>query len=647
MSSFFRRVSKSKFGTFAMAFVLIAILAGFAMGDIQNFGSGSMGFGLGSDTLARAGDQKITEREMNETMQRRLQEVRQQQPDAQYAAVSGDFPALLDALIDQRTLIAFADKFGFHLSKRLVDAEIAQIPDTKGLNGQFSDEAYQAFLARRQMSDLQVRQIIAGGLLQRLMLTPVAANGRVPVGMATPYASMLLESREGQGAVIPIEAFTAGLKPSDLDLAKYYGANRARYMIPEQRSLRIATISAAAVGSVAATDQEIAAYYNANQATYGNASSRGLTQIVVPDQKTATEIAARAKSGASMEAAAAPAGTNAALSDLPGQNFADYSSAAGDKVARAVFAAPSGAVVGPLQSDFGWVVVKIGKVDAKTGKTLSEARGEIAAKLSADKRKEALEALVDTVQTAIDEGSNFAEAAAAAKLPVTTTALVMANGTSRANASQRLPQSLAQALKTGFEIAPSDPPEIVSLAEDAGYALVAPATVVAAAPAPLTAIRDRVASDWVQDQAKVRAKAAAQAIAARVAKGMSLAEAVKQAGVALPAPTPLAARRLQIANAQGEVPPPLKMLFTLSEGKSRMVADSDGRGFFVVKVDKIIPGNALLQPTLIGQMQAELKDGLSEDYARQFLAALRQEMKVERNEVEITALQARLRQGSN
>ncbi|MEO7563721.1 MAG: peptidyl-prolyl cis-trans isomerase [Sphingomicrobium sp.] len=647
MSSFFRRVSKSKFGTFAMAFVLIAILAGFAMGGIQNFGSGSLGLGLDSDTLARAGDQKISEREMNETMQRRLQEVRQEQPDAEYAAVSGDFPDLLDALIDQRTLIAFADKFGFHLSKRLVDAEIAQIPDTKGLNGQFSDEAYQTFLGRRRMSDLQVRQIISGGLLQRLMLTPVAANGRVPVGMATPYAAMLLESRKGQGAVIPIEAFAAGLRPSDSELATYYGANRARYMIAEQRSLRIATIGAASVGSVAATNQEIAAYYNANQATYGNASSRGLTQIVVPDQKTAAGIAARAKSGATMEAAAAPAGTNAALSDLPAQNFADYSSAAGDKVARAVFAAPSGAVVGPLQSDFGWVVVKIGKVDAKNGKTLTEASGEIAAKLNADKRKEALEALVDTVQTAIDEGSNFAEAASAAKLSVTTTPLVMSNGASRANASQRLPQSLAQTLKIGFEIAPSDPPEIVTLPNDTGYALVAPATVVAAAPAPLTAIRDRVAKDWIQAQAKTRAKATAQAIAAKVANGMSLAEAVRQAGVPLPAPTTLAARRLQIANAQGEVEPPLKMLFTLAEGKSRMVADSDGRGFFVVKVDKVIPGNALLQPTLISRMQSELKAGLSEDYARQFVVALRKEMTVERNEAEIAALQARLRQGSN
>ena len=58
-------------------------------------------------------------------------------------ASCGDFGPILDALVDQRTLMAFADKYGFPLSKRLIDAEIAQIPGTKGLNGQFSEQAYQ------------------------------------------------------------------------------------------------------------------------------------------------------------------------------------------------------------------------------------------------------------------------------------------------------------------------------------------------------------------------------------------------------------------------------------------------------------------------------------------------------------------------
>ena len=59
MLSFFRRVSKSKIGTGVMAAILIAILAGFAAADLSNFGSGQIGLGMSTGTLAKVGDQEI------------------------------------------------------------------------------------------------------------------------------------------------------------------------------------------------------------------------------------------------------------------------------------------------------------------------------------------------------------------------------------------------------------------------------------------------------------------------------------------------------------------------------------------------------------------------------------------------------------
>jgi peptidyl-prolyl cis-trans isomerase D len=256
---------------------------------------------------------------MSDALQRRLRDARQQRPDADYASIIGDFGAILEALLDQRTLLAFADKYAFPISKRLIDAEISQLPNTKGLNGEFSEQAYRQFLAQQRLSDAEVRQILKGGLLQRLLLTPIATNARIPVGMATPYASMLLESREGEAAIVPADAFKAGLTPTDAQVQQYYGANRARYMIPEQRVLRVARIGPEQVAGVTATDQEVGAYYNANKATYAPSDTRSLSQVVVQDQATANAIAQRAKSGATLAAAAAPAGANAAVTTLKDQ----------------------------------------------------------------------------------------------------------------------------------------------------------------------------------------------------------------------------------------------------------------------------------------------------------------------------------------
>ena len=642
MLTSFRRVAKSKVGTGIMASFFIMILASFAMSDISNFGSGKLGFGMGSSTLAQIGNLEVSDREMGEAMQRRLQQVRQQNPSADYATIAGDFDQLLDSLIDEKAMLAFADKYGFNLSKRLIDGEIAQIPQTKGLNGEFSDQAYRAFLAQQRLSDAQVREIIASGILQQMMQTPIVANTRVPVGVATPYAAMLLEQRSGAVATIPVDLFKAGLNPTDADLQRFYTANRNRYIIPEQRVIRIARIGASQVAGVAPSDQEITAYYNANKATYGTRETRTIAQAVVPDQATANGIAARAKGGATLAAAAAPAGANAAVTTLSDQTRDAYSSVAGDKAAAAAFGAASGTVVGPIQSDFGWVVAKVEGVKTSGGKTLEQARPEIVAKLTADKRKEAVEDVVDTVQDAVDNGSNFVEAAARAKLAVEQTPLIVANGTSRADASFHAAPELAPAIKTGFDIAPNDQPEIVTLANNAGYALVSPAEVVAAAPAPLASIRDRVSSDWVLEQATNRARTLANSITAKANAGGALADALKAAGRPLPPVQAFSLRRLQIAMANGPVPDAMKAVFTTAQGKAQMIANPKARAFQIVKVDKVVPGNALSQPALISRMQKELQDAVAQDYSSEFLQAIRQTIKVRRNESAIAAAKQRM-----
>lgn len=646
MLSSFRRLSKSKVGSFIMVLFVLAILASFALGDIQNTLSGN--FGLSSDTLAKVGSQKITDRDMSQAMERRLAEVRQQNPLADYAALSGDFEPLLASLVDQRTLQAFADKYGFSLSKRLVDAEIAAIPSARGLNGKFSEQAYQAFLQQQRMTDAQVRDIISAGLLQRLILTPAASNTRVPVGVATPYASMLLEARQGEVALIPIAAFAGGLNPTEQQLHAFYAANRARYMIPEQRVLRYARIGPEQVAGVTATDQDIAAYYKANQAQYAAKETRSLSQAVVPDKATADAIAARAKGGAGFAAAAAPAGLSANDIAVGAQTRQQFASLAGDKVATAAFGAAPGAIVGPIQSDLGWHVVKVDSVRREGGKSLAAARSEIAAKVTDEKRKNALTDLITTLEDEIANGANLTEAAAKAKLKLTDTPPITAAGTSRTDPGYKFPAELAPALTSGFELAADDEPVVETLPGDAGYVVVAPAQIIASAPAPIATVRDRLRNDWIAQQAGNRARAAAAAIAAKVARGVPLAQAVREAGASLPPVQQVGARRIDLTElaAKGQVPPPLQMLFSLGQGKSRMLADTRGRGFYVVKLNTIVPGNALAQPGLIASVQNEFQQALSQEYAQQFLSAVKAEVGVKRNESAIAAARKRITSGS-
>jgi peptidyl-prolyl cis-trans isomerase D len=638
----FRRLSKSKVGTAILVVFLLAIIASFAMSDVNSLKTSN--FGLGSDTLASAGGDQVTDRDAGDAMQQLLDRARQQNPAATYQDLARDFDPVVAQLIQRASLTAFAKDNGLNLSPRLVGAEIAKIPATRGFDGKFNEDKYQQFLSQQRLTDAQLRRLIGADLTQRLLLTPAAANARFSIGMSSPYASMLLEERVGELSLIPVSAFAAGLKPTDAELAAYYTSNKARFMVPEQRSLRIARFGVVEAGAAAVpSDAEIAAYYKANEASYAAKETRVISQAVVPDAKVAGAIAARARSGA-FAAAAAPAGLSAADVSVGPQTRAQFAELAGEKVAAAVFApgVKAGTVVGPIASDLGWHVVRVESVRLDPGKSLVAARGDIVTKLAADKKKTALSDLVNRVQDAIDDGESFAGVVAKNKLTVSDTPLITAQGKALGDPQFKLAPELAGALKSGFELAPDDKPVVETLPADAGFALVALGKTVAAAPAPLDEIRATVASAWITQQAAVRAKAAAQAIAAKVAAGASLASAAAGAGIKLPPVTPLHARRLQLEQAPPQLLPPLKMLFSLAQGRSRMVAMPGANAFAVVRAVKIVPGNALSQPALIGRVQSEFQQGASQEYADQFLAAVQAKVGVKRNEAAIAASRRRL-----
>jgi peptidyl-prolyl cis-trans isomerase D len=644
MLNSFRNLSKSIVGKAMLVLFALLIFASFALADMTGLG-GTLGGNV--STLVEAGDEKVTERDYSNAMERLLANARQQNPEATYASLARETPGLIEQLASDAAIMSFAQDEDLLISRKLIDAEIASLQQTRGLDGKFSQDAYNQFLSQQRMTDATVRRLFEGDLARRLLLGPAVANPRIPVGVATTYASLLLEQRRGEMVFVESDKFRAGLTPTAADLQTYFNQNKQRYTVPEQRVLRIATITPAQVANAVPTDAEIAAYYKANAAQYAGRETRVISQAVVPSKAAADAIVARARGGATFVAATAPAGFSAEDISVGPQTRQEFAALAGEKVASAAFAAAAGTVVGPIQSDLGWHVVRIDAVRGEPGRSLAQARDEIVAKLTAGKGKDALLDVVSKVEEAIESGSSIAEAAKANGLTLIETPLITAAGADRANPDYRFPADMAPALKSGFELTSDDDPVIETLPGDAGYLLVGVGRIVPAAPAPLAEIRDRVAADWIAKQASDRARAVAAQIAAKVARGTPLAEAAKAGGPNVSAVQPFGARRIQLSQVPPALAAPMRILFSLSAGKSRMVADPRGAGYFVVRANSITPGNAATQPGLITQVQASFQETKAQELGEQFIAAVRNEVGIERNEKAIAAARARLTSGGN
>ncbi|HEX8261275.1 MAG TPA: peptidyl-prolyl cis-trans isomerase [Allosphingosinicella sp.] len=641
MLSLFRRGFMAKIMLVVLFISLIAIV-------ITGFGTGGGGLGdlggLRSGTVASVGGEKITSDRLRSETQRQFERIRREQPELDMAAFlrRGALEEVLDQLIDMAAIAVFGREHGLGVSRQMIDRDIAGVPAFQDVAGRFDDATFRRVLAQEGLTEQQLRDDIEGRLIQRQLVLPVAGSAYVPNAIAYQYASLLLETRSGIVGAVPSAAMGPAQEPTEPELAAFYRTNQARYTIPERRVLRYALFGPEQVAAQSqATEAEIQAAYRQNPA-YAARETRSLSQVVLQNEAAARALAQKIAGGTSFAAAAAQAGYGPSDTALGANSREAFAAKSSPAVAASVFAAAEGSTVGPVRSPFGWHVVRVDDVIVSAARPLAAVRAEIAAQVQQRKATNALSDLAARIENAIGDGSSFDEIVAAQKLAVQETVPVTATGAAPDNPGWQAPAELKALLEGAFAMEPGEDPAVETIQENQRYALLAVSRSIPAAAPPLAQIRDRVKADLLVRRASERARAVATAIVARINAGTPPSQAFAQAPVKLPAVQTLTASRRDIARQNAQVPPPLAMMFSLPRGKARILPAPDGRGWFIVYLDRIVPGDARKEPGLAEAVRGQFAQILGDEYARQFTRAIRAGLKIKRNDGAVRALRADL-----
>jgi peptidyl-prolyl cis-trans isomerase D len=639
MLQFFRNIFKSKVGlAITIAFVGIIGLA-FAIGDVA--GTGGIGGGIsGGDNVAVVGKDKISANDLNDAANNSLDQMRQENPTISMAAFiqQGGLTQVLDSLLDRRAISRWAADNGLRAGDNLVNSEIRRIPAFAGPDGKFSQSVYQQTLAARKLTDAMVRRDIADGQLATQVLVPAAFGARMPNKIALRYAALTKERRQGGVAVIPSSAFAPKGDPTAAQLTAYYNGHKADFIRPERRQLRYLVFDDKALGSVEPTDAEIAARYNRDRATlYAAREQRTLTQLIVPTRAAAQAIAQ--KGPGALPAAAREAGLETrTVSAVDKQAYAAQSSQA---VANAVFGAAKGTIAAPAKGGLGWYVVRVDGVTTMPARSLDQVRGEIATALRGEKRTRALSELASDVEQQVDEGNALSDIAKSLKVQIQTTQPVVADGRVYGSTTERVPAVLAPALSSAFEMEEGQP-QIAALAGGQSYLVYETGRITPSAAAPLSEIRNDVVGAWRRSVGSQAAKAAADRVVARIAKGQTLSQALAAEQVTLPPADAVNMTREELA-AQGQrVAPPLALLFSMAKNSVKKLEAPNNAGWFVVTVNSIEPGKIAPNDPIMVQASQSLGQLMGREYGDAMRVAIRKDVGVERNADAIAAVRKRL-----
>ncbi|WP_095011074.1 peptidylprolyl isomerase [Tsuneonella mangrovi] len=646
MLQFFRNIFKTKIGViFTLAFLVLIALA-FASADVA--GIGNFNGISGGDNVATVSGDKISASELRDAATNSLDQARQQNPtlSMQELIQQGGLTDVLDQMIDRTALATFGQTIGLRAGDNLVNSEIRQIPSFQGPNGQFDENLYRQALATQKLTDKQVRRDLGQGLLAEQILVPTAFGAKMPEKMAARYSALVKERRLGAVAILPSTLFAPTAKPTEKQLTAYYDAHKNDFIRPERRVIRYAVFGPEAVGNVAPTDAEIKAAYDKDKATkYAARDERTYTQLIVPTQQAADVIRKKVEAGTSLEAEGRQAGLEP--SKLTATDQKTLASDASAAVAKAVFSTSAGQLAQPVQGSLGWYVIRVDSVKTIPAKTLADVRTEIVDALTKEKLGKALADMSSEVEDQFDGGDSLSDVAKSLKLAVETTQPVVADGrVYGGKPGETAPAILSPVLRTAFEMDEGQP-QIAAEPDGQHYILFETSQITESAPAPFKEITDDVTNAWRTSEGAKAAKAAADRILDRVAKGDALAKAVSAEKTRLPPVESLNLTREEITRGGKRVPPPLALLFSMAQGTTKKLEGPNNAGWFVIDLDKIEPGKIDPKDPEVAAAANSLGQLLGREYSEAMRVAIRQEVKVERNQQAIDQLTKQLTGSAN
>jgi len=640
MLDFIRRLTASRIGAAVGLVFLILIVLAFAGADVGGMRTGSL---IGGENVASVGSARITTGELEKTVRASFDTERQRTPTLTIKDFLGQgaIEDVLTGLIDRAATWEWGKKYGMGISDRLIDSEIAKLPAFQGADGKFSQDAYKQLLAQRGLTDALVRGDIGKGLMSRLVYAGASEGAMMPAGVTQVYAALILEKRNGNLLFLPSAAFAPKTPATDQQIADFYKANIARYMRPERRTVRYAVIDDSTLKDVPApSEAEIRKRYQAKADVYASGEIRSITQVILPTEAAAKAFSAEIAGGKAIDAAAGAKGLAAAkITDRTHDQLAADTSKA---VADAVFATPQGKTIAPTKGALGWVVARVDAVTKKVGKTLDQARPEIVAALTAEKRKVALTDLATRIGEKVEGGTSLPDVAKTYGLTVITSDPLQADGSVPGKPGTKAPDDIQPLLQTAFAMEHEGQPQIAGLPGGMRVAVYDVGTITPAAPAALADIKPQVAADWARQQGSDAARAAADKVLAALAKNTPLGDAAKSLGVPLPPANPLSVTRAQLAQMQGRVPAPLALLFSMAKGTARKIDAPNQAGWVIVVLDSVVPGTVAPTDPVVVQAAGDLGKATGREYADQLRGAITHEIGSKRNPTAIATVQTDL-----
>ncbi|MCW5601911.1 SurA N-terminal domain-containing protein [Nitrosomonas sp.] len=333
--------------------------------------------------------------------------------------------AVLENLIQRKLLLREAVNVGLTVLDSQLAREIQSISAFQD-DEKFSYQRYEELLRRQEMTPAMFESRVSAEIMQQQLLEAIAKSAVVSEKVAKNVAYLSEVKREINQVKIEPEQFISQVTPDEASIQSYYDNHQSEFLLPERVRIEYLVLSLDELAQQEdVTTDEIQNYYETHQSEFGQEEERQASHILIAVSETASDE----------EKAEARAKAEELLSQLEDEpeKFAELASEYSEDPGSAklggdlgflrrgilvkefedvLFEMAPDEIRGPIQTAFGFHVIKLAAIKPADVIPLEEVSAEIEHELKRQKAASRFGEIAEDFSNTVYEQSDTLQLAA-------------------------------------------------------------------------------------------------------------------------------------------------------------------------------------------------------------------------------------------
>jgi peptidyl-prolyl cis-trans isomerase D len=614
---------------------IIKILFGLLIVSFGVWGIGDIFRSRTADTtVATVGSKKIDAAELNQAVHNEIERYRSMlhsQIDMDQAKQFGIVDNSLQSLINADLVNLELGRLQLAVGNPAIKQWLEDAPQFKNDAGKFDPLLFANAAAQQRMTEAQYWEMLRDNMVHNHLAEALSEGVTPPRAEVDALYSARAEHRVADYVVIPPTAIGTLPAPTEDELAKFYDSHKEHFRVPELRSFTIGLLRVDDIAaSLAIPDDKLEADYKARMDEFHTPEQRELQQMVLPDEAKAKEAAAQLATGKDFATVAKDiGGLDASTLDLGWITRTDKEVPA--QLLDAAFALPAGGTTEPIQTAFGWHIVRVAEIRPETTQSFEDVKAKLRDEAAHDQAADQISKTANAIDDAVAGGASFADVADKFALKTQTVSGVAANGDDADGKAVELPQPGDAILKAAFSTEEGQTSPLAELG-DTGYFLVKVDKKQPSAIKPLTEVHDQVVQQWQAEQREAALARLADDMVKEIAGGKSVKDVAAAHKLTFATSAPLLR-----TGGDAKVPPALvAKLFSAKLNGAASAPSADGQ--VVAELTAIQPADPAKDATAVKQLSDQLGRDMTTDVFTEYSRALRSTFPVEINKTNLDRL---------